>query len=161
MVKAVFYVILLLLHIVLLAGCIGWIIRLTTEKMTLHKEKNELIDRLASDTMELGKLNLECMKKDEIINDLKKRIINTYTENEPTIVRINNVYPVKITAGYRAYKDHLDDIEPELREFTIKEQLMDCMKYKLKDHLDYKISPPDIMGWVTIEGRLDVIPKHE
>ena len=101
------------------------------------------------------------MKKEDIINDLKKRINNTYAENEPTIVRVNNIYPVKITAGYKAYKEELDSIEPELQESMIKEQLMNCMKYKLTDHLDYRILPPDIMGCVTIEGRLDVIPKHE
>lgn len=153
---------------VIIVFCICLIVHFCKMNRKLESEfesRVKTISKMHQDHEEYSRNQYEQIlaTKNKEIETLQKQVNNTYDRRDPTIVRINNVYPVKLEASVRFNHYELEAIEPELKEKIILDRLLDGMSEDLKKMIEYR--KPDYIDPVNssyiVVGRLNVIPKYD
>ena len=169
MTKDVWYVILSFIHIISLGVCIGWIIKLHTDKKRLTTKNQDLVDKVAFKEEKLEEFLVSARKQTEELNILRDaneklhRQLSIANDRsiDHTIINVKNIYPVKINASCRYYKEDLYSLKLDIKDPMIKKQLLQCMEKDLLKVIKIKELPPDPYGWIMIEGYIEVIPKYD
>lgn len=126
------------------------------EKVSFRDEKlEEFLVSARKQTTELNILRDENEK-------LRKQINDAYDKHNPTIIRVNNIYPVKINSAVYFSKMELEHIEPKLKDGLIRDRLFAAMCSSLQNYISYQ--EPDITRYepfdcIEITGTLEVIPN--
>ena len=163
------YLILSLLHIISLGVCIGWLIKLHTDKKRLTLKNNDLVDKVAFKDEMLEESLVSARKQTTELNilrdeneKLRKQINDTYDKHNPTIIRVNNIYPVKINSATYFSKMELEHIEPTLKDGLIRDRLFAAMRSSLQNYISYQeldITRYGPFDCIEITGTLEVIPN--